>query len=193
MKCKKCFTKNINSANYCNNCGNKFTEQDRKKAKKWTPVWFLEGYDKIMSYIDLSFLEDHIKSKALKVLYKISSILIVLAIGIYLLISRGINVKILEGEDYKVQYNSELEEYYLLSDKEETKLNLYIPNRAKEITVQLLDKENKIVEENNYDTNASIILDKNENGNYYIFEIKYGNNNLDKLKIYIYLNKTEEV
>ncbi len=193
MKCKKCCAKNINNANYCNSCGNKFTEQDRKKATRWTLVWFLEKYDKIMSYIDLSFLGNYIKSKSLKILYKISSVLIVLAIGIYFLISRGINAKILEGEDYKVQYNTELEEYYLLSNKEETKLNLYIPNRAKGITVQLLDKENKIIEENDYEANSSITLDKNENENYYIFEIKYGNNNLDKFKIYVYLNRAEEV
>ena len=190
MKCKKCSCKNINSANFCNNCGNKFTEKEQKKAKRWTLVWLLEGYDKLMSYIDLSFLGDHIKNKALKVLYKLSSVIIVLAIGIYLLIANGINVKVLEGEDYKVQYNSKDEEYYLLSSKEETKLNLYIPNRAKEITVQLFDSDNKMIEENNYETDSEIVLNNNENGNYYIFEVKYGNNNLDKLKVFVYLSKS---
>ena len=49
MKCIKCTTKNINSANYCRKCGNKFLSEEQKAAKRWTLVWFLEWIDKIKS------------------------------------------------------------------------------------------------------------------------------------------------
>lgn len=91
MKCIKCQTKNINSANYCRKCGNKFLEEERKAAKKWTLVWFLEGIDKIKSLWKFSFITDHI-------IYKIISVLLVLGVGIYSVLENGNTLKIEENK-----------------------------------------------------------------------------------------------
>ena len=38
MKCIKCKKKNVSQANYCINCGYKFTEKDKEKSKKTLPA-----------------------------------------------------------------------------------------------------------------------------------------------------------
>lgn len=182
MKCVKCKSKNNYNSNYCKKCGNKFSKKEQKKAKRWTLVWFLEGIDKIKSLWKFSFITDHI-------LFKIATVLIVLGIGIYSFFTNGINLKILTGDNYKLQYNTKLEEYYLLIKEDETKLNLYVPEKTNKLIVKHLDKDNNIIEEETYNKNDEITLKNNYLKNYYTIEATYDNNKSDNLKVFVYQEK----
>ena len=185
MKCIKCRTKNIGSANYCKKCGNKFLEVEQKAAKKWTLVWFLEGIDKIKSLWKFSFITDHI-------LFKVASITLVLGIGIYSFNINGSNLKILESTNYQIQYNTELSEYYLLVDSNETELNLYMPNRINKLTVEHLDKNNILIEEKIYSDEDTIVLESNTmDEDYYIIKTIYDEKKSESLKVYIYREEAE--
>lgn len=180
MKCIKCQTKNINSANYCRKCGNKFLEVEQKSAKKWTLVWYLEGIDKIKSLWKFSFITDHI-------IYKIITVLIVLGLGIYSIIENGNTLKIKENKNYQIQYNKDLKEYYLIVDTNETELNLYVPHETEEIAVYHSDKNNELIEKNTYNKEEKIILKTNTiEEDFYLVEAKYNTKNKESLKIYIY-------
>lgn len=180
MKCIKCTTKNINSANYCKKCGNKFLEEEQKAAKRWTLVWFLEWIDKIKSLWKFSFITDHI-------LFKIGMLLIVLGIGIYSIITNGNKLKILESENYQIQYNTKLSEYYLIVDTNETELNLYIPKETNDVTIKHLNKNNELIEEKIYNEEENIILESNTiEEDYYLVKVDYKEEKSESLKLYIY-------
>jgi len=179
MKCIKCRDNNINQANYCKKCGYHFSEAEQNAAKKWTLVWYLELFDKIKSLNKFSFITDHI-------VFKIISIIVVLSIGIYSFVTNGINLKLLESDNYSIQYNTKLSEYYLLVDENETNLDLYVPNRTDELKVKHLDKNNEIIEEKIYDNDERIVLTSVSNDDYYLVEAKYDKDNVDFLKLYVY-------
>lgn len=179
MKCKKCHIKNIDNANYCKKCGNKFSEKEKQENKKGTIVWFLEWLDKIKALWKFSFITDNI-------LFKIVSVLLVLAIGVFSILKNGNNLKILESDNYQIQYNTKLSEYYLLVNDDQTELKLYIPNTSTKLTVEHLDKDNKILEKKKYDDNTQIILETNTTQeDYYLIKSKCGKKS-ETLKIYIY-------
>lgn len=185
MKCIKCTAKNINSANYCRKCGNKFLEEEQKAAKRWTLVWFLEWIDKIKSLWKFSFITDHI-------LFKIASVLVVLAIGIHSLITNGSHLKIEENTNYKIQHNTKLSEYYLIIQTDETELNLYIPKEAEGLTVYHSDKNNQLIEKATYSTDDKIILETNTTlEDFYLIEAEYDEDSKESIKVYIYKEEGE--
>ena len=183
MKCIKCKTKNINKANYCKKCGYHFSKKEQEASRKWSFVWFLEKKDKIMSIIDLSIITDNI-------FFKIASIVLILGVGVYSILTNGINLKLLESKDYKIQYNTSLSEYYLLVNQEQTNLNLYIPNRTEKLIIKHLNG-NELIEEKEYN-GEEIVLDSNTYDEYYLIEATYDNNNLDRIKLYVYYEEDSE-
>lgn len=183
MKCSKCRSKNINIAKFCKSCGNAFTDKERETAKKGTFVWYLEKIDDIKSIVDLSFITG-------KLWFKISSIIFVLGIGIYFYMANGSEMKLLKSDQYKVEYNAKLDEYYLLVTKEKTNLELYFPENVKDIKVKNYDKENKILKEKKYKKDAEIILENTDDESYYILEGVY-NGHSDKMKLYIYRTEVQ--
>lgn len=186
MKCIKCTTKNINSANYCRKCGNKFLEEEQKAAKKWTLVWFLEWVDKIKSLWKFNFITDHI-------LFKIGSVLLVLGIGIYTVIVHGNKLKIEENPNYRIQYNTKLLEYYLIVNTNQTELNLYIPHETQNLTVYHSDKNNELIEKKNYREDEKIILETNSTEeDFYLIEAEYDEKTKESLKVYIYKEEDAE-
>lgn len=179
MKCKKCHKKNIDNANFCQKCGNKFSEEEKNAVKKGTLVWYLEWIDKIKSLWKFNFITGHI-------LFKILSVIVVLGIGVYSLLINGNTLKILESDSYKIQYNKELSEYYLLTSSDKAELNLYVPNNLSKIKIQHLNKESQKLSETKYNSSEDIILEGNTaEGDYYLIKDEQ-NKNPQTLKLYIY-------
>ena len=186
MKCIKCKTNNINKANYCKNCNYKFSEKEQKIAKRKTLIGKIEMIEDIYNICSFKVITDHI-------LFKIATIIIVLSIGIYFLITNGSNLKLLESDNYKIQYNKKQTEYYLIGKNEEIHLDLYIPKKSKKIIVKHYDRNNNIIIENTYKKLDNIILETNDDNDYYVIESIYKNNNLDQIKLYVYLEEYVEV
>lgn len=180
MKCESCKSKNVLKANYCQKCGKKFTEEEKEAAYNKTIFGKIDSIKKIFDVATLNAITGHI-------IFKIVSLLIVLGIGIYFLLSMGINTKILDSSYYEVFYNKESDEYYLLVDdnKDSVELNIYRPNRAKEINVytyDLNDKEkNKVV----LSKDDKITLNTYQD-DYHIIESKYSNNKQENIKLSLY-------
>ena len=186
MKCIKCRTNNINKANFCKNCAYKFSKEEQKIAKRKTFIGKIEMIEDIYNVGSLKVITDHI-------LFKIAMIIFVLGIGVYFLITNGVDFKLLESDNYKIQYNEKKLEYYLISKKDEIPLDLYVPEKCKQITVKHYDMNNNIISENNYEKSDNILLEVNSNKDYYIIQSKYENNNIDQIKLYIYLEEYIEV
>ena len=71
-------------------------------------------------------------------------------------------------------------------------LNLYIPRKIDELNVEHYTDKGNLLSSTSFLVDADIILDCNGNGDYYILEAKHGNNDLDKIKIFIYQTKNGE-
>ena len=185
MKCIKCRTNNVHNANYCKKCAYKFSEEEQKAAEKWTFVGFLKFFEKVKKYVTFDFITG-------ETWFKVGSIIVVLGIGICFAITNGFYLKIEESENYNGNYNRELNEHYLYSEKEETELNLYVPDRAIKLIVKHYDKGDKLLKEEEHDVTDNIVLDSNSDEDYYILEAQYEKNNFDRLKLFIYQTEDGE-
>jgi len=177
MRCIKCGIKNITSANYCKRCANKFTKKEQKKSRQKTIVGKIELIENVYNTCTLKIITDHI-------IFKICSLLIVLGIGIYFWVNNGLDLKLLNGDNYDIQYNIKEDEYYFMTSNTKVFLNLYVPNRTEEIVVKHYDKSNEIIEEKKYKPTEEIVLETKEN-EYYILNANYLHNDSDSFKFYV--------
>ncbi len=179
LKCIKCTTDNIISANYCKNCGYHFSKGEQKAAKRWTLVWFLEGIDTIKGIPKFGFITG---SK----IYKVGSIVFILLVGLYFFMTKGVHLKLEESPFYQIDYHTELSEYYLYTEQDQIELHLYVPNRAKHVSVQYMDENNQVLDTFSWDEKQSIVLSSQGKGDYYLLEASYDHNNIDQMKLYVF-------
>lgn len=180
MKCSKCDFENIIKASYCNKCGAEFTEDEKKKAYGKTIYGKIEKMEKIKSIVTLEKITGNI-------VFKILSLLIVLGIGIYFLLTMGINTKLLNSKEYEIFYNQEANEYYLLADDNHSyvDVSLYRPNRAQKMIVYHYDINNNLLEEKEIKKEETVKLSTFKD-DYYVIKSEYSNNKEQKLKVFVY-------
>ena len=180
MKCTKCKFDNIVKASYCSKCGNKFTAKEKEKAYNNTIYGKIEKLEKIKDIISLDVITGNI-------VFKIFSLIFVLGIGIYFLMTMGVNTKILNSSEYEIFYNKNSDEYYLLVDdsKQSVNVSMYIPNRAKEMIIYHYDINDNLIDETKIEKDQTIELDKFKD-DYYIIESKYSNKKKDNIKLSAY-------
>ena len=180
MICSKCNTKNIVKAKYCKKCKKEFSDEEREKAYNKT-IWHkLEKIEEWYNHLTLETITGHI-------LFKIGSLLIVLGIGIYYWLTIGINTCLLQSKDYDVYHNKEKNEYYLLlkEEKDNVDLNLYVPNRVKELSIKHYNLEGKEKDNLSYEEGKELSL-KAFDDDYYILTSKYSKKEKDEFKIIVY-------
>jgi len=180
MKCIKCKTVNINKANYCKNCAYHFSLGEQKAARRKTIIGKIELLEKTKSIVTLKTITGNI-------FFKMGSILIVFIIGLYFLITNGIDLKLLTSDNYIIQYNTEEKEYYLITDVNKISLNLYIPNRTEDILIEHYNSNDKVIEAKAYNVNDDIVLETKEK-EYYVLTANYLQNKNDSLKFYVLKN-----
>ena len=182
MKCKKCEFENIIKASYCHNCGNKFTEEEKKKAYHKTIYGKIEELENVKSIVTLDKITSHIA-------FRIISLLIVLGIGIYFLLTMGIDTKLLKSEKYEIFYSKEVNEYYLIVDDNlsSVDVSLYRPNRVEKLVIYHYDMSDNLIEEKEIKKEENVNLNT-FNDDYYVIKSEYSNKNEQDLKVFVYHN-----
>ncbi len=182
MKCSKCEFENIVKASYCHKCGYEFTENEKKKAYQKTIYGKIEKLENIKSIVTLEKITNHIA-------FRIISLLIVLGIGVYFLLTMGIDTKLLNSKDYEIYYNKEGNEYYLIVDDTYSSidLSLYRPNRVEKMVVYHYDMENNLIEEKEIKKDQNVNLNTFKD-DYYVIKSEYSNKNEQDLKVFVYHN-----
>ncbi len=140
MHCPKCLKYVPYGAKYCQNCGEAIPDTVRKNAYQKT-LWG-----------KLQRLEDWYKTLALKkvtdsIIFKAFILAVILGYGLFNLYLNGTQLKIMDSDMYDVQYNTKLDEYYVLTEADEVVLNLYIPNKASTLHLTGYDAEGAVLEE----------------------------------------------
>ncbi len=177
MKCIKCMTVNISKAKYCKNCKYEFSDSERKIARGKTLIGKIETLEKAYKMSTLQTITGHI-------LFKISGLLLVLGLGLYFWYVNGIDVKLLKSDSYFIEYNTYENEYYLVTEYDETVLNLYIPNRTEGIKVSHYNERDELLNVENKNLKDEIVLEAKDR-DYYILTANYLDNKEKSMKLYI--------
>lgn len=185
MKCPQCKKKNLNQANYCQKCGRKFTDSEKEAVKENFFVAVMERIQLAKDLVTFDFITGH-------PIFKILSVLIVLAVGIYMVATKGYQLRVLDSNIYQVEYNQKLKTYYVLLPNQSKKKSvkevdvlLYVPNRIKKLDLAYYDEEGKLLQQSQRKKKERYTLTVNtEENNYYI--LSNHQDKKEKVKIYVY-------
>ncbi len=126
MICEKCNSKLGYGDKFCNTCGEKIPAslyEDDYKDTAWGK------FDNLSNKWDTFFLKKIFDSWVFKTLV----VLAVLAVGLLEVYTDIINIKLLDSEAYKIEYNQNTDEYYVRTEQQSVDLLLYIPKHADRI------------------------------------------------------------
>ena len=70
-------------------------------------------------------------------------------------------MKLLESNEYAIDWNSNRNEYYLYSDLDQIHLKLYLPGKPESIGVAVLDAQGNVISSETYSTDTEPVLEKN--------------------------------
>ena len=175
MICKNCNHKNITKANFCANCSNPFTEEEREQAYKKTIYGKISILEELKEYVTLEKITTHPA-------FRIAVLVIIIVVGILFGRPHGNKMAILESKDYSVSQNTENKDFYLLTEKSEIGVGLYLPKKAEEITLEKTDgttAEPKVT----ISQDDEIVLKADEES-YYIISADYGSSK-ETIKVYV--------
>lgn len=178
MICKKCKEENVIKAKYCRNCGEAFSEEERKAAYDQTIYGKLDFIKKIKEHLDLSFITGN-------KFFRIGVLIIILVYIIF----NGVKSKdfmIEKSNQYEVQYNEKLNEYYLLSEEKTVHLQLYLPEEPKSIEIISFNLKNEENSRHLYQMNETMVVETDPK-QYYVVTAHY-ENSTQTLKFYL-INK----
>lgn len=178
MKCTKCGCQNITKANYCRQCGNAYTEEDRKKAYNQTLYGKLDQLSNLKAIVSLEVITSNKLFRALV-------IVAILWMGYYISASDNRKLQILESDDYTIEYNTVENEYYLDTDKNSIELSLYVPQEYQELSLRQFDQNDVLLNEQKCSLEDNLVLN-NSAQCYYIIEAVYESAQSENLTLYIY-------
>lgn len=178
MKCRYCAQDNLLMANYCCACGKPFTDDERKAAYDQTVYGRIDQARKIKDIVTL----DVIKSS---VWFRLLTLVLIVAIGIWLRMS-GVNALRLEsGEGYRLEYLKETDTYYAISEKDAVDLRLVVPNRTTALVVEEYDESGSLLSSQSCRTDGALSLDVSTT-NHYVLRSRRGEKDTGALTVYVY-------
>lgn len=175
MKCSQCKTENVIHANYCKNCGHPFFEKDREETLSKTIYGTLDKIETWWSNLQLKFITDHI-------IFRVFVILVILVYGLFMLKQNGAEFRIADSEQYRIQYNTVDNEYYLLTEYNEIGLNLYIPFQMDQLVVEVLYND-QVLRTNTFTDINEVILESDSLYQYHL--IASCDNEKEELYMYV--------
>ncbi len=187
MKCKNCKCKNTRRANYCINCGNKFSEEEKEKAEKKSLLTWLKRWSNLKNIKGFGFIIDND-------MVKFAFILALCGVTILSIVDKTNKIELRDGTDYSLEYYEKENVYYIMQGKETyfdndkmLKLNMYIPNKVDTYYINLYGADNELIKEEKYKKDDTVYIDANTiYNNYYLISDNKDFKNAIKLYAYLY-------
>ncbi len=162
MLCKKCNTENLLKADYCQACGNKFTQEEKDDAYGKTIFGKFEKLEEYISYLKPVEL---IKGNKF---FRIGVLVVIVLYSLFVLKTNGNNLRIEESSNYEVLMNKDTQAYFLVSETASVNVDLHIPRKAESLTVYNVDNNGEILYSENYALESGLSLAVSEDYHYVI-------------------------
>lgn len=179
MNCTKCNFKLHYGDKFCNNCGEKVEKGAYDEAYKKTVWGKLDKANDVWQTMTLKKFLDHWITKGI-------ILIAVLVWGFFDAYTSLANIRFLESENYTVEYNKKLDEYYIRTEEDIVDLSLYIPRYSEKIKItehKADKKETRIMLPEEYKKHA-VRVKKNE-FDYVTISCVRNEKNTDTVKLYV--------
>ena len=181
MICPNCSEDNHSSSIYCRNCGYHFSDAQRQAAYDQTIYGKIDKGRRIADILTLKFITDTIW-------FKVLSIVLILALGVWLRISGVQGFRLESSDDYEIQYLKETDTYYLITEEPTIPLRLVMPYGTKKLKVKELDEDGDTISSESYDPEEGITLDVSGKIHYKL-STSNGKKTTGSLVLYLYLSE----
>jgi len=162
MLCKKCNTENLLKADYCQNCGSKFTQEEKDVAYGKTIYGRFEKLEQYAGYLKPVEL---IKGNKF---FRVGVLVVIVLYSLFMLKIGGNHIRIAESSRYEVLQSKETGAYYIVTDMPSVNAEMHIPRGTENLTVHLVDNYGTVQNTDSYPLDAGISLQANENYHYII-------------------------
>ena len=170
-------------AQYCCVCGNPFTEEERKAAYDETVYGKVDKVRKVKDHVTLGFITG---SRWFKVL----TLLVILALGIWLRVSGAKSLRLESGEGYRIEYLEETDIYYLIARQDAVDLRLVVPGGTTELTIEELDGSGSLISSRSAGVDDGVSLPVSGDSHYELHSYR-GDRSTGSLTVYVYRDGTE--
>ncbi len=179
MICENCKSPLHYRDKYCNICGEKIDKSIYDEEYNKT-IW--GKFDKFSDWWETASLKKFTDNFIVKII-----VLVAVFLCAYLGISHKYNSIMILENDYKIEYNQTLDEYYIRTHKEEALLNFHIPKRTEKILIKEFDEKTSINEKSILAENeeAKSIIIKKSDLKYISVEAITKDKVIDCIKVYI--------
>ncbi len=175
MKCSKCGNENIIKACFCSDCANEFTEKERQDAFNKTIYGKIAKLEKAKEIISLEVITSN-------PIFRIAVLVIILICGILVGRPHGNELTILKNNNYSVSQNTENGDFYLLTEKDEVNIGLYLPKEYKALTLTKFQGEEVVFKSEILEGNAITV----ESSTDYFYTVKADyEKDSDEIKIFV--------
>ena len=178
MRCSRCTTDNLLMARYCCACGKPFSEEERKAAYDQTIYGQIDKARKVKDVLTLNIITDSLW-------FKILTLLLILAIGIWLRMS-GVNALRLEsGDGYRLEYLKATNTYYVISESDAVDLRFVVPHKTTQLVEEERDDVESLLSQRSCGTEEAVTLDVSGE-NHYVLRSYRGEKNTGSLTVFVY-------
>ncbi len=139
MKCEKCNCELHYGDKFCNSCGEKIPAGYYEEDYKHTVWGFIDRLSDKWDNFFLKKITDHI-------VFKIVFVVLILLGGFFEVYTEVSNIKLLESDEYTIEYNKKADEYYFRTDKDSVDLKAYMPRHADEMLIQEFSEKGEVEE-----------------------------------------------
>lgn len=176
MKCKNCGKENLIRAQYCQDCGQPFTDQERQTAYDQTFWGKLDKLKKAKEIVTLEAVTSHPIFRAL-------FLALLVFVGVITGNNKGTVMRPLESENYTVAYNQEKDEYYLFTELDSVPVPLYLPGVPKGVRISA-ESENGDVDTKEYTVSENPVLARDSSVVYTIYGVYEDTEEMIRVLIY---------
>lgn len=176
MKCTACGYENILKANYCKKCGKSFSEEEKKSAYQKTVYWKIQQLETAKTWLDLSKITGNLY-------FRIAVLAVLLVLVVFNMSKNGTRLAIRNSDQYTVAYAEHLDEYYLMTDRDQVDVIFYLPRQTDQLTLSVIENQTLISLET-IDPDKGITLSKWDKG-YYILTADYTDETSEQILFFV--------
>ena len=178
MTCNHCGEENAYGVNYCKYCGTSFSDEDKDEAYFGTFWGALEKLEDAWAAVRLKKLTD---SRPVR----IATIVLILAAGLLARHFNGSQMRVMQSEEYTVEYNTVADEYYLLTTRDEIAAQWYFPHQVETLNVSRCAEDGTVLERTGYDPSSAIMLQA-DTGEHFLIEADYVSDAAESQTVYVF-------